>query len=57
MICVVVGIVGFVAVLSVDILDAGREGGIGPAQRLALGLTLALVLLGLSLLPIKDDLA
>lgn len=57
MICVVVGLVGFFAVLSIDIIDAGRESGIGPARRLALGLTLALAVLGLTLLPIKDDLA
>lgn len=44
------GIAGFLTILAVDIIDAGREGGIGPVQRAALGGTIALALLGLSLL-------
>ena len=51
------GIVGFVAVLSVDILDVGREGGIGPAQRIALGGAALIALIGLTLIPIRDQLA
>jgi len=46
------GIFGFVGILMIDILDVGREGGIGPAQRLALGGCIALTLLGLTLLPL-----
>lgn len=53
----IVGIVGFVAVLSVDILDVGREGGIGPAQRIALGGAALIALIGLTLIPIRDQLA
>lgn len=48
------GIVGFVAILAVDVLDAGREGGIGPAQSIGLGLMVALALVGLTLLPLGD---
>ena len=53
--CLVFGILAFVAILGVDILDAGREGGIGPAQRIALGLSIVLTLLGLSLIPAGND--
>ena len=48
------GVAGIVAVLAVDVLDAGREGGIGPTQQLALGGTLLIALGGLSLLPRGD---
>ncbi|MEO8395681.1 MAG: hypothetical protein ABI700_21990, partial [Chloroflexota bacterium] len=51
------GIVGFVAILSVDIFDVGREGGIGPAQRIALGGSVLIALVGLTLIPIRDQLA
>jgi hypothetical protein len=47
-----IGIGGFVAILMIDVLDVGREGGIGPSQRIALGAMAALVLLGLSLIPL-----
>ena len=48
------GIIGFMGIIGIDVLDVGREGGIGPAQRIALGLMIALALLGLMLIPIKD---
>ena len=51
------GIVGFIAILSVDIFDVGREGGIGPAQRIALGGAVLIALVGLTLIPIRDQLA
>jgi hypothetical protein len=51
---IVIGVAGFVAILAIDIIDAGREGGIGPAQRIALGLMVALALAGLTLLPISN---
>lgn len=53
--CIVVGVAGFLAILGIDVLQAGREGGIGPAQRVALGLIVALALLGVTLLPLGDD--
>ncbi|MCY3867480.1 MAG: hypothetical protein OXG68_18755 [Chloroflexi bacterium] len=48
------GAVGFVAILLIDVIDVGRPGGIGPAQRMALGLALACALIGLSLIPRGD---
>ncbi|RMG75392.1 MAG: hypothetical protein D6711_06740 [Chloroflexi bacterium] len=51
------GIIAFVGIISVDIIRAGGEGGIGPAQRIALGLAGLLVLLGISLIPLGDRLA
>jgi hypothetical protein len=52
---ILAGVGGFVAILGIDIVDAGREGGIGPAQQIALGLMLALALAGLTLLPLGDS--
>ena len=51
---VIVGVGGFLAILSIDVLDVGRQGGIGPAQSLALLLMAALSLIGLSLVPLGD---
>jgi hypothetical protein len=51
------GILGVLAVLSVDLLDVGREGGIGPAQRIALVIMAAVALVGLTLIPLGDQLA
>ncbi len=51
------GVLGFLAIIGVDLIDIGREGGIGPAQRIALGLAVLIALVGLTLLPIKDTLA
>lgn len=51
------GAVAFVAILGIDVLDVGREGGIGPAQRMALGGCVLLALVGLTLIPIRDQLA
>ncbi len=50
----VVGVGGFAAILMIDILDVGREGGIGPSQRIALAAMAALALLGLTLIPLGD---
>ncbi len=51
---VVIGVAGFVGILGIDVLDVGREGGIGPAQQLALAGCAALALLGLTLIPLGD---
>ncbi len=48
------GLVGFCAILAVDIVDVGREGGIGPAQTVALIAMALAALVGLSLLPLGD---
>lgn len=48
------GIFGFLGILAIDLVDIGREGGIGPAQSLALVLMVALTLVGLTLIPLGD---
>lgn len=48
------GLLVFVGLLLLDTLGGGRDGGIGPAQRLALICSVILALIGLTLLPIKD---
>jgi hypothetical protein len=48
------GVLGFLAIIAVDLIDIGREGGIGPAQRIALGLAILVAFMGLTLLPVKD---
>lgn len=49
------GIIGMIGIVGVDVLDVGREGGIGPAQRIALGLALLVALIGLTLIPLGDS--
>ncbi|MDX2140338.1 MAG: hypothetical protein SF123_19790 [Chloroflexota bacterium] len=48
----VIGIGGFIAILMIDVLDVGREGGIGPSQRIALGAMILVALIGASLIPL-----
>ncbi len=50
----VIGILGFAGILAIDLIDVGRQGGIGPAQSLALLLMAALTIIGLSLVPLGD---
>jgi hypothetical protein len=52
--CVAVGGLALVGILGIDVLDAGREGGIGPAQRIALGGAFMLIVIGLTLIPLGD---
>jgi hypothetical protein len=49
------GVLGFIAILAIDILDVGREGGIGPAQRIALGGCVLIALVGLTLIPLGNQ--
>lgn len=49
------GVLGVVGLLALDLVGGGREGGIGPAQRLAILLAALTALLGLTLLPLGDD--
>jgi len=49
------GIAGFAAIMAIDLLDVGREGGIGPAQQIALALCVLLAFLGVTLIPLGDD--
>jgi hypothetical protein len=46
------GILVFVLSLGVDILNVGREGGIGPAQQVAIAVSVIISLIGLSLIPL-----
>ncbi|MBZ0294911.1 MAG: hypothetical protein K8L99_20280 [Anaerolineae bacterium] len=48
------GVIGFAGIIAIDLVDVGREGGIGPAQQIALALMIALAFIGLTLLPLKD---
>jgi hypothetical protein len=48
------GLLAFIALLALDLVGGGREGGIGPAQRLALILSAVTALIGLTLIPIKN---
>jgi hypothetical protein len=50
--CLAAGGLLVVAALVADLVGAGRFGGLGPAQRQALAGGLALVVFGLSLLPL-----
>ena len=52
--CVVIGIVGTVGVLAIDILQVGRQGGIGPAQAFALFVMVVVSTIGLTLIPLGD---
>lgn len=54
-ICLLTGSLAFAAILSIDLINAGREGGIGPAQRIALIVSVIIALVGLSLIPLGDD--
>ncbi|MBL8160538.1 MAG: hypothetical protein JNJ61_01025 [Anaerolineae bacterium] len=49
------GGLAFLAIIGVDLLDAGREGGIGPAQQVALAFSAFVALVGLSLIPLGGD--
>ncbi len=51
---VAIGIVGILGVLAIDILQVGRQGGIGPAQAFALFVMVALLIVGLTLIPLGD---
>lgn len=48
------GLLGAMGLLALDFVG-GREGGIGPAQGLAIALMLLAALIGLSLLPLGAD--
>lgn len=52
---VISGGLGVLGILGVDVLDIGREGGVGPAQRIALYLAVVMILIGLTLIPLGKD--
>jgi hypothetical protein len=49
------GLLAAGGIFAIDLLDAGREGGIGPAQQLALVVSIVLALLGATLIPLGND--
>lgn len=49
------GILGVLALLGLDLVGGGREGGIGPAQSLAIIVMGIAAVIGLSLIPLCDD--
>ncbi len=48
----ILGVIGFAGILSLDVIGGGREGGIGPTQQAALLLMAAIALFGLTLIPL-----
>lgn len=46
------GVAAFVGILAIDVLDVGREGGIGPAQQIALAGAALVALVGVTLIPL-----
>lgn len=48
------GAIAFLGLLALDFIGGGREGGIGPAQQAALGLSALVALVGASLIPLGD---
>lgn len=48
------GMLTFAGIVGIDIFDVGREGGIGPAQQLALVASILVAIIGLSLIPIGE---
>jgi hypothetical protein len=50
----IVGAVGSVAIVAVDRLGAGEWSGFGPLQQIALGLGIALLIIGLLLVRVGD---
>jgi hypothetical protein len=48
------GILAVIGLLAIDIVDVGRQGGIGPAQRIALVISALTALIGITLIPLGD---
>lgn len=48
------GVGAFFGILAIDLIDVGREGGIGPAQQIALAAALIVSIVGLTLIPLGD---
>jgi len=50
----ITGILGAIGILAIDILNAGQQGGIGPAQMFALAIMVVIAVIGLTLIPLGD---
>jgi hypothetical protein len=53
-ILLLIGFLGAIGILAIDIVGGGQQGGIGPAQRFALGIMVVIAIVGLSLIPLGD---
>jgi hypothetical protein len=50
----IIGFLGSVGILAIDVLSVGQQGGIGPAQAFALGIMVVIAIIGLTLIPLGD---
>ena len=50
----IIGGFGVIGILAIDVLHAGQQGGIGPAQAFALGIMVLIAVIGLTLIPLGD---
>lgn len=55
LLCILIGVLGFIVLVSLDQITGNTVGGYGPSQRVGIGTMIGLVLLGLTLLPLGDD--
>lgn len=53
-ILLLIGFVGSIGILAIDMLGGGQQGGIGPAQMFALGIMVVVALVGLTLIPLGN---
>lgn len=53
-ILLLIGFVGAIGILAIDLLGGGQQGGIGPAQMFALGIMVVVAIVGLTLIPLGD---
>jgi Na+-driven multidrug efflux pump len=49
-----VGLTALIAILTADMIGAGRHHGVGPVQQLALAAAALITILGVSLIPFGD---
>jgi len=53
-ILLLIGFLGAIGILAIDVMGGGQQGGIGPAQMFALGIMVVVALVGLTLIPLGD---
>ncbi len=53
-ILLLIGFLGAIGILAIDLLGGGQQGGIGPAQMFALGIMIVIGIVGLTLIPLGD---
>lgn len=51
---ILLGLLAIAASLALDVLGSGRQGGIGPTQRIGFALAGVLILIGLTLIPLGN---